>query len=186
MALDWEFWNEGEDGYDYCQSIYELAEFFKPRLGLEIGVRFGKSALATLLGSPEMKLIGVDPNPEFPVEEFLKDRVGYRFEFINEGSPEVLKRFAPETFDWIYVDGRHDYDGVMIDFHASWPLLRPGGVMVFDDYDDMLDYGTSVKEVLVNHTKQITGEDFVYKTMTDFGCHPSPHKDAILCKPKKN
>lgn len=180
--MNWDLWDEGADGHDYCQSVYELAGYFKPKLGLEIGVRFGKSALATMLGSPKMKLIGVDPNPEFPVEEFLCNRVNGRFEFINEASPQALKRFAPETFDWIYVDGLHDYDGVMVDFWAAWPLLKKGGVMVFDDYDDTLGYGTGVKQMLQEQTKAITGREFEYKTMTDFGCHPSPHKDAVLIK----
>lgn len=183
MALDWDLWNgEGADGYDYCQSIYELAAKFQPKLGLEIGVRFGKSALATLLGSPDMELIGVDPNPEYPVEAFLKDKVGSRFIFINGASPEALSGFADETFDWIYVDGLHDYDGVLRDFHAAWPLLKQGGIMVFDDYDDTLGYGTGVKQMLEEQCEAVTGKPFVYKTMTDFDCYPSPHKDAVLVK----
>lgn len=181
--MNWDLWNgEGADQYDYCQSIYELAAYFKPKIGLEIGVRFGKSALATLLGSPQMRLIGVDPNPEFPVEEFLHSRVNGRFEFINEASPQALSRFEPDTFDWIYLDGLHDYDGVLVDFWATWPLLKEGGVMVFDDYDDTLGYGTGVKQMLHEQAESITGRPFVYKTMTDFGVHPSPHKDAVIIK----
>lgn len=183
MALNWDLWHgQGADGHDYCQSMYELARYFKPELGLEIGVRFGKSALATMLGNRKMKLIGVDPNPEYPVEEFLTSKVGKRFEFINEASPDALHRFEPETFDWIYLDGLHDYHGVLVDFWATWPLLKKGGVMVFDDYDDSLGYGTGVAQMLEEQCEAVTGKPFVYKTMTDFGCHPSPHKDAILIK----
>lgn len=183
MAVNWDLWNgEGADGDDYCESIYQLSRYFKPLYGLEIGVRFGKSALATLMGSPDMVLIGVDPNPEFEVEEFLEDKVGDRFEFINAASPQALKVFEPETFDWIYIDGLHDYHGVLQDFWASWPLLKKGGVMLFDDYDDELGYGTDVKDVLVNHTEEITGKPFMYITMEDYGLHPSPHGDAILIK----
>lgn len=178
----WDYWTEGEDGAAYCQSIYELARIFRPKLGLEIGVRFGKSALATMLGSPEMELVGVDPNPEFPVEEFMKKHVGDRFMFINEPSPQALKDFQPETFEWIYVDGRHDYDGVLIDFWAAWPLLKKGGVMVFDDYDDSLGYGTAVRQVLEDHTQTITGKPFEYQTMSGFGVHPNPHGAAVLVK----
>jgi predicted O-methyltransferase YrrM len=182
-AIDWDFWGgEGADGFDYCQSIYELAQHFKPRRGLEIGVRFGKSALATLLGSPNMALVGIDPNPEYPVEEFLVRTVADRFEFVNEASPEALERFEDESFDWVYIDGLHDYRGVLIDFWAAWPLLKKGGVMVFDDYDDTLGYDTGVKQMLEDYAEVITGKPFEYKTMTDFGCHPSPHADAVLIK----
>lgn len=181
--IDWNLWNgEGADQYDYCQSIYELARHFNPKQGLEIGVRFGKSALASLWGAQEMRLIGIDPNPEFPVVEFMAKHTD-RFAFINEASPEALGRFgSEEMFDWIYLDGRHDYDGVLADFWASWPLLKKGGVMVFDDYDDTLDYNTDVKQVLEDHTEAITGKPFKHITMSDLGLHPSPHKDAILIK----
>lgn len=185
MVMNWELWSEGADGSDYCQSIYELSKHFKPKLGLEIGVRFGKSALASLEGSEELMLIGVDPNPEFPVVDFLISQgMGDRFQFIDDYSPQALEQFEPMMFDWIYVDGLHDYDGVLRDFKAAWSLLKKGGVMVFDDYDDTLDYGTGVKQMLHDWTEAITGEPFVYKTMEDFGCYPSPHKDAILIRSK--
>ena len=39
-----------------------------------------------------------------------------------------------ESFDFIYVDGSHLAMDVLIDGVLAWPLLKPGGVMVFDDY----------------------------------------------------
>lgn len=38
------------------------------------------------------------------------------------------------TFDLIYVDAAHDAVSVLTDACMAWPLLRSGGVMVFDDY----------------------------------------------------
>jgi len=38
------------------------------------------------------------------------------------------------SFDFIYVDGSHLAPSVLIDACMAWPLLKPGGVMVFDDY----------------------------------------------------
>lgn len=179
---DWDFWDEGEDKEDYCQSVYELAKKFKPKRGLEIGVRFGKSALASMLGSPEMELIGIDPNPEYPVEEFMRNRVGNRFLFINERSPNALDRFEPEYFDWIYVDGLHDFHGVRVDFEATWPLLKKGGIMILDDYDDTLGYGTEVREMLKQYAEPVTGKPFIHKSTKDYGLHPNPHQAAILIK----
>ena len=34
-----------------------------------------------------------------------------------------------------YVDGDHTSEGAFLDGLLSWNLLRPGGVMIFDDYD---------------------------------------------------
>jgi predicted O-methyltransferase YrrM len=38
------------------------------------------------------------------------------------------------TFDFIYIDGSHIARDVLIDACMSWPMLKNGGVMVFDDY----------------------------------------------------
>ena len=44
---------------------------------------------------------------------------------------------APEdlpTFDFIYIDGSHIAKDVLTDACMAWPLLKQGGIMVFDDY----------------------------------------------------
>jgi predicted O-methyltransferase YrrM len=38
------------------------------------------------------------------------------------------------TYDFIYVDADHTTVGVLLDAELSWPLLKSGGVMAFDDY----------------------------------------------------
>ena len=37
-------------------------------------------------------------------------------------------------YDFIYLDGDHSSDAVMSDACMSWGLLKPGGIMLFDDY----------------------------------------------------
>jgi hypothetical protein len=39
--------------------------------------------------------------------------------------------------DYIYVDGCHDEDFVYLDLVDYWPLLKPAGVMIGDDYSAM-------------------------------------------------
>jgi predicted O-methyltransferase YrrM len=39
-----------------------------------------------------------------------------------------------EYFDFIYVDADHTTVGVLLDGELSWPLLKSGGIMSFDDY----------------------------------------------------
>ena len=46
------------------------------------------------------------------------------FGYLNEGKP----------FDFIYIDGSHTAKDVLADACMAWPLLKSGGVMVFDDY----------------------------------------------------
>lgn len=49
----------------------------------------------------------------------------------------ALLSIVPEKrdlFDFIYIDGSHQAPDVITDACMAWPLLRVGGVMVFDDY----------------------------------------------------
>ena len=39
-----------------------------------------------------------------------------------------------EDFDFIYIDGSHIAKDVLTDACMAWPLLKPKGIMVFDDY----------------------------------------------------
>lgn len=41
---------------------------------------------------------------------------------------------AKATFDFIYVDASHTARDVLTDACLAWPLLKPGGIMAFDDY----------------------------------------------------
>ena len=38
------------------------------------------------------------------------------------------------SFDFIYIDGSHIARDVLTDACMAWPLLKQGGIMVFDDY----------------------------------------------------
>ncbi len=47
---------------------------------------------------------------------------------------ELLHYNGEEFYDFVYIDGSHVAKDVMTDACMAWPLLKPGGVMVFDDY----------------------------------------------------
>jgi hypothetical protein len=53
---------------------------------------------------------------------------------IDNHSSLVLHKMKSESFDIIYIDGGHDVRSVLIDSVHSWRLLRPGGLLIFDDY----------------------------------------------------
>lgn len=38
------------------------------------------------------------------------------------------------SYDFIYIDADHTTVGVILDAELSWPLLKSGGIMAFDDY----------------------------------------------------
>lgn len=54
---------------------------------------------------------------------------------VHEGySYEKMALVPDATFDWIYIDGDHHYEGVKLDIEASLPKLKEGGMLVFNDY----------------------------------------------------
>lgn len=49
------------------------------------------------------------------------------------GLSEELQ-YAKEWYSFIYIDGSHIARDVLTDACMAWPLLKSGGIMVFDDY----------------------------------------------------
>ena len=43
------------------------------------------------------------------------------------------KEYAQIKYDFIYIDADHTTVGVLMDAELSWPLLKSGGIMAFDD-----------------------------------------------------
>ena len=50
-------------------------------------------------------------------------------------SGDILKSdFEKDTFDFIYIDGSHTAYDVLQDAVLTHPLLKVGGVLIFDDF----------------------------------------------------
>jgi hypothetical protein len=49
-------------------------------------------------------------------------------------SNTILPTLPTNSFDFIYIDGDHHPDQVYLDAVHSFPLLKSGGIMLFDDY----------------------------------------------------
>jgi len=47
---------------------------------------------------------------------------------------EIMHGDRSPTFEFIYIDGSHIARDVLTDACMAWPLLKKGGIMVFDDY----------------------------------------------------
>lgn len=130
----------------------------KPIRYMEIGVFLGHTAewmIDNVLTHPEAQYIGIDPwewfkplRKRFPTEEIWTTKMLNRIvdlrekykdrnaSFVKGFSQEVLRKnlWPDGSFDLIYIDGNHTIQSVMRDFVHTWPLLKIGGVMIFDDY----------------------------------------------------
>jgi predicted O-methyltransferase YrrM len=105
---------------------------------LEIGSKEGRSALFWLAFFTNAQLTCVDLFPEEDGGRFDRNLAAYgtRLRKMVGTSIKALGSLREENavFDFIYVDGSHQRDDVMIDCLGAWRLLRVGGVMLMDDY----------------------------------------------------
>ncbi len=105
---------------------------------LEIGSKEGRSAIFWLEFFAGAHLTCVDLFHDEDSERFDRNLAAYgtRLRKITGTSIKALGILREENavFDFIYVDGSHQRDDVMIDCLGAWRLLREGGVMLMDDY----------------------------------------------------
>lgn len=109
---------------------------------LEIGSFEGRSAiwfLANVLTDPSSTITCVDP--------FLHRITELRFDHnikvsgssarvikLRGRSQQILKLLKENNYDLVYIDGSHCAGDVETDALLSWPLVKCGGIVIFDDY----------------------------------------------------
>jgi predicted O-methyltransferase YrrM len=60
--------------------------------------------------------------------------VGHSRQSSTQGLAEEISEWGGSNYDFIYIDGSHIAKDVLTDACMAWPLLKPKGMMVFDDY----------------------------------------------------
>ena len=125
--------------------IYEFCRQVQPQATLEIGLAYGFSTLyflAALAENRNGRHTSVDPYQLNASGRWagiglaLGRRLGReKFRFIEERSFAALTRLADnsESFDVIFVDGRHFFDFVLTEFTLSAELCSMGGYILLHD-----------------------------------------------------
>jgi spermidine synthase len=122
----------------------------------------------------ELHLIDIDPQwLDGARRRFPGDIASGRIVLHEGDSSTVLRSLPPASFDWIYIDGDHHYDGCKKDIEAAAECLKPGGLMALNDYtfwgaSDFYKYG--VMEA-VNEFCATEGWEFVYFALQGRGYH---------------
>ncbi len=120
---------------------------------LEIGSWQGLSALFTLTALPNAHLTCVDtwqgadehqdasfvpPHILATIEQrFDENLVAFQDRITKVKSTSLAfyaNTPAAPRFDLIYIDGAHHSDAVIVDAFCCFDRLKPGGIMIFDDY----------------------------------------------------
>jgi predicted O-methyltransferase YrrM len=129
-----------------------LCQIKKPRTILEIGTFDGTTTRVLAQNAPNAAVLTLDLPPEdastatFEPEtrQIIAGRVGSAF----AGRPEAARiqqllgdsrtfDFSPwaRKIDLVVIDGGHEYDVVSADTRTAQVVLKPDGVIVWDDYD---------------------------------------------------
>ena len=134
-----------EDWFTHNISVWKkVLRDFKRKTNvhyLEIGVFEGRSfiwMLENILTHPTSTATGIDPLPK-EIEKILYSNLTMsgaqeKTKIIKGYSQIELKRLPNHSFDIIYIDGDHKAANVLVDTVLSWPLLKTGGLLIFDDY----------------------------------------------------
>ena len=74
--------------------------------------------------------------------------------FITKSSILAAKLFDDEFFDFVYIDGNHNYEYVKQDMNAWLPKVKTGGVLGGHDFDPRNITRQDVTEAVKDFTKE--------------------------------
>lgn len=109
---------------------------------LEIGSYEGRSTvwfLENILTQEDAEITCVDifsePRWELRFDHNIRvSGLGRKLRKLKGRSEDLLPGLPRASYDVIYVDGSHEASAVLMDALLSWTLLKPGGLLLFDDY----------------------------------------------------
>jgi predicted O-methyltransferase YrrM len=123
--------------------IYETCRRLQPKRSLEIGLAYGFSTIYILAAIDQAGAghhIALDPYQNgawHGVGALQAKHLGMEssFQLLEEFSVTALARLAAqkEEFDFIYIDGNHRFDDVIVDFTLSAEVCPIGGNIILDD-----------------------------------------------------
>lgn len=168
--------------------------------GVEVGVWEGKHARTILSRWRGEMLFGVDPYKMFEFKRDGKDitdssnadqgtydrikKIAMRveeehrnFQLIVDSSCVASKLFKDESLDFVYIDGRHFYEGVMEDLTLWYPKVKTGGLFCGHDYLNRIEAAGYPKE-----GKAAVDEFCEKKNEKAYGVNTKPSNSWICCK----
>ena len=158
-----------------------LAMLPQGAVGAEVGTYRGVFARLLLDACRPSKLYLVDRDFSLVPPALLAKEIADGTVELKVGeSADTLSRFADALFDWIYIDGDHRLAGVRKDTAQAHRALKPGGLMMFNDY--LIFDAVSGTPFGVMHAANALCIDRGYK-IVGFALHRDGYNDILLRKP---
>lgn len=153
-----------------AEFIYQFLKEKNLSRTLETGFAYAKSA-AHIMAATQSRHVAIDPFQEnyqnlgkeniraLGLEPFLELHEDYSHHVL----PELARRM--ETFEFIFIDGDHKFDGIFVDFYYGDLLLKGGGYLLLHD-----TWMRSTQLVLA----------FIRKNRPDYVSHRTPCRNFAL------
>jgi predicted O-methyltransferase YrrM len=123
--------------------IHALMRHRSTKRSLEVGMAYGFSTvwmIDALRDRADSLHIAIDPFEKthfrgIGLAQVARLGFKYNFQLIERQSIHALSDLIreQEKFDFIYVDGAHRFDDVLVDFYLCDQILNCGGLIAFDD-----------------------------------------------------
>jgi predicted O-methyltransferase YrrM len=120
--------------------------------------------------------LGTPISPEIPKNNFTKFNIHEnKYEYIQGNSHlsetlEKLKKLITDI-DILFIDGDHTYSGVKKDFEMYSPLVKRGGYIIFDDYNDH-KFSPDVKKYVDDLLPQLNKYEIIGCLPNLYGARP--------------
>jgi hypothetical protein len=122
-----------------------LESFPRNSKGVEIGVDKGvhSKQILDIVEPDHLVLVDIwEETESYPhydhSNNYLTTCKTMRFEknvsILKMDSTVATTQFPDNYFDWVYIDGDHNYEGVLKDLHSWYPKIKEGGIISGDDY----------------------------------------------------
>jgi hypothetical protein len=124
---------EGRSAYWFLQNIltHETARL----ICIDPGMRLKPKRLEQLYKDAPQDKPETDEEMEGRIRHNLLDSpYGNKVEWIQNYSQNVLQKIPLHSIDIAYIDGQHNAAQVLLDTMLTWPTLKVGATIIFDDY----------------------------------------------------
>jgi len=157
--------------------LFILNEYAPQSRGVEIGVWKGEFSKAIVDKVNPSALYLCDPWRFFPqysdrwyggtlarsqadmdviyreVVDMFKENPSVRV--VRDFSDNLFGYIEKNSLDWTYIDGNHSYEFVLRDLEISRDLIKPGGMITGDDYEEGNDIERAVSDFIFKYSGNI-------------------------------
>lgn len=164
--------------------LYDIAKLYPKDYQVqyvEIGAFAGGSA-CLMLQHPNIKVISIDLGtpiePQIVAQNVEKFNTQNHFYKYIQGNSSLLSTKTQlvqhiSEIDILFIDGDHSYQGVINDFNLYEDLVKDGGFIIFDDYND-LQHSPQVKPAVDDLIPKISDRYNIIGVFENkLGAHPS-------------